>query len=249
MKVKNIIFLGIFLALGFNQAQAQYYSYSQLIKKADAAYEQAHFMEAIKYYQQAMELSKDYSPQVLFRLGDAAYQNQTLGLSETSLTSYLETEEPELAHEAIFRLGRIAQLRGDYSGAIRQYDLYISEFSEVNEQTTEAINFLKASADWAVNTEITNEIDTVMRLGDDINTPASDNAPFFHEDALFYSSSQTSLKKQRSLMCPVSAENNCYLTLTFQRMVKQSILLFAITYKSITLTAIFTGLPFLQMAP
>ena len=188
MKIKYLSIAFVFLLVGITEVSAQYYSFSQLIKKADAAYEQTHFLEAIKYYQDAMELSKNPDPEILFRLGDAAFQNQSLGLSETTLQRYLDTDEPALAHEAIFRMGRIAQLKGDYAAAVRHYDLYLSEFSEVNAQYTKDIDFLRNSADWALNAEIKTEIDTVMRLGDDINTPASDNAPFWHNDNLYYSS-------------------------------------------------------------
>lgn len=197
MNLYKISSLLVVLLLVGTTASGQYYSYKQLLKQADIAYEQAHFAEAIEYYSQAKELNKDYSDELLFRMGDAAFQIKALDLAENALTGYMEREDIPLASEAIFRLGRIAHLKGDYEQATRQYDLYLSEYEDVNEQFTKDIMFLKTSADWASNANVENTADTIMRLGTDINSPQSENAPFLHEGDLYYSSLRFPIPKDK----------------------------------------------------
>lgn len=180
-------------------ASAQFYSYKQLVKQADKAYEQAHFLKAMDYYQQAIDLNKDHSDEILFKMGDAAYQEHSLGISKNLLEAYLTKEEIPLANEAMFRLGRIAHLSGDYENAVRQYDLYLSEFEEVDSKITENINFLKSQAEWAQTAEVENEVDTIMRLSNDINSPYSENAPYMQDGQLYYSSLRFPIKGDKYL--------------------------------------------------
>lgn len=197
MNLYKISSLLVLLLLVGSSVSGQYYSYKQLLKQADKAYEQAHFAEAIEYYAQAKDINKDYSDELLFRMGDAAFQIQALDLAETALTGYIEREDIPLASEAIFRLGRIAHLKGDYEQATRQYDLYLSEYEDVNEEFTKNIQFLKTSADWAANADIENAADTIMRLGTDVNSPQSENAPFLQDGDLYYSSLRFPIPKDK----------------------------------------------------
>ncbi len=176
---------------------AQFYSYKQLVKEANSAYEQAHFIKAIDYYQQAIELNKDHDEELLFRLGDAAFQTKSLTVAQTAFDAYLENASAPLASEAIVILGRIAQTQGNYAEANRQYDLYLSEYEDLNPELTENIKAQKAKAEWALNANIENEVDTIIRLGDDINSPNSDNAPFYHEGQLYYSSLRFPIEKDK----------------------------------------------------
>ena len=195
LKLKYIaIVIGCFVS---QLGQAQFYSYSQLKKHADEAYHQAHFIKAIDFYQQAMEINKGHDSEVFFRLGDAAFQTHSMAIARSALESYLQKDDIPLAHEAIFRLGRIEQLNGNYAAAIRQYDLYLSEYDNVDTRTTENIHFLKSSAEWALDTNDYNLVDTVMRLSNDINTPYSENAPVDFNGDLYYSSLRFPIEKDK----------------------------------------------------
>ena len=187
----------VLLSVCMHSVSAQYYSYSQLTKAADAAYEQAHFIKAIDYYQQAKEINKDYDSDLLFKLGDAAFQVNSLPLAKATIEEYLSRDDIPLAHNAIFKLGRIAQLTGNYEDALRQYDLYLSEYNEVDAQTTSNIEFLRSSANWALTSDVENAIDTVMRLGDEINSPYSENAPYYQDGQLYYSSLRFPIEKDK----------------------------------------------------
>jgi len=194
--VNKILLLTLLLTVG-QALTAQHYSYSQLIKEADKAYESAHFLKAVEYYTKAIEQNKDHKPEVLFRLGDAAYQNRSLALAKESFEKFVVYEDSRLTSEAMYRLGRIAHMEGNYEEAVRQYDLYLSEFEDVDEDITENLNKLKTSAAWALSADINNEIDTVIRLDNNINSPNSDNAPFFYEDKLYYSSLRYPIEKDK----------------------------------------------------
>ncbi len=195
LKLKYIaIVIGCFVS---QLGQAQFYSYTQLKNHADEAYHQAHFIKAIDFYKQAMEINKGHDAEVFFRLGDAAFQTHSLGIAKNALESYLQEDDIPLAHEAIFRLGRIEQLNGNYTSAIRQYDLYLSEYDNVDSRTTENIHFLKSSAEWALNTNDYNLVDTVMRLSNDINSPYSENAPVDFNGDLYYSSLRFPIEKDK----------------------------------------------------
>ncbi len=185
----NIKYIVLVIGCILSQAtNAQFYSYSQLKKNADDAYSKTHFLKAIDFYQQAMEINKNHDPDVLFRLGDAAFQSHSMGLAKQSLEGYLSYDDIPLAHEAIFRIARVEHLGGNYAAAIRQYDLYLSEYDDIDTRTTDNIHFLKASAEWALNSTAENTVDTVMRLSNDINTQYSENAPFDFNGDLYYSS-------------------------------------------------------------
>ena len=179
------------------QGQLNQYSFKQLSNKATEAYEVGHYLEAIDYFTKAKELNDDYGPELLYNLGDAAYQVNALALAKENFTEYLKYDDTTHESDALFKLARIDHYSGDYQTAITAYDLYLSEFRDQDTKLTKEADFQRAAAEWATTNTDEDQIESVSRLDDKYNTNASENAPYFYEGHLYYSSQNYPIPKDK----------------------------------------------------
>lgn len=177
----------IVLALSGSTLQAQQYSYKQHVNFADKKYEEKNYLKAIEHYTKALELADHLKPYQVYQLGDAAYQVFSLNIAKQQFQNYLELDSMPLAHDASYKLARINHLEGDYQNAITAYNIYLSEFEEVDTSMSIEALFQISSASWVLSADVESPVDSVNRL-DEINTRYSEHSPFKIGDDLYYTS-------------------------------------------------------------
>ena len=86
-------------------------------------------------------------------------------------------------------------LRGDYISALMNYNIYLSEYEEVDEKITSEINFLSKQAIWARDAVIESNIEKIDQMTASVNSPYSENSPFISNDSLYFSSLRFPIEK------------------------------------------------------
>jgi len=166
--------------------QAQFYSYKQHKDRAEGAYEMGNYIEAMIHFEKANDMNDGLEEQHIQQYADAAYNTYSLDLADSLYTNYLEMDVVEDAHVARFRLAKIEMLKSNYQEAIMDFDLYLSEYAEVDSNLTKEVEFLKSSADWAINQDIESEY-FPGEAAENVNSPYSEHAPYLMGDDLYYS--------------------------------------------------------------
>lgn len=166
--------------------QAQYYSYKQHVNRADEAHAMGNYIESMIHYDKADEMNEGLNEEQLHRYADAAYNTYSLSLADSLYTEYLDNGAITDAHIARFRLAKIEMLKANYREAIIDYDLYLSEYSDVDSNMTKEIEFLKSSSEWASNQEIESDY-LPVEAAENVNSPYSEHAPYLVGDDLYYS--------------------------------------------------------------
>jgi len=181
------IYIGIML-LGLSlSAQAQYYSYKQHINHANDAYDIGNYIEAMIHYDKAMEINNDVNTDVIYNYAEAAYNTNSYTLADSLYRMYLEDESAINPHVPRYKIAEMKMAQGNYEEAITDFDLYLSEYGDVDSMMTKKIDFLRASSDWAINQTI-EETYYPATSKSDVNSPYSEHAPYILDDSLYYNS-------------------------------------------------------------
>ena len=170
------------------------YSYKQHVKFADKSYEEGNFREALIHYDRAYQMTEYLSDDRLFNFAESAFNTFSLNTAQMQFEKYMELDSAEFQHIAAYRLAEISHMRGEYEAAIINYNLYASEFGEMNDTIDQKVDLLKAQAMWAESAEIESNIETVNLVEGNINSPFSENAPFIFMDSLHYGSLNQKVK-------------------------------------------------------
>ncbi len=177
----------VLLIMGFaGHLSGQYYSYKQLIDHADASYEKSNYIEAMKYYTLAEE-QNDLDEESIYNYAESAYKTYSLDLATEMYTKYIEDEPaPDVAHHVRYKMANIHLLKGHYQNALTDFDLFLSEYSEVDSTLTKEVIFLKSSAEWAIKQPMISDYDKFFPV-DEVNSPYSEHAPQMVDDQIYYS--------------------------------------------------------------
>ncbi len=181
-----IVLLGLILCI--NNLQGQYYSFKQLVNKADEAYEAKHYYQALDYYSQAIEQNEDTDPEVLYSAATSAQQLHSNALAKEYYQKYLATGASDKEALVFYQLAKLEHQIGDYNMAVINYDLYSSEYGGQDSRIDADIKFQKEAAQWALSNVSEESIEYTERLNDTINTNKSENAPVLLGEDLIYAS-------------------------------------------------------------
>lgn len=179
------IFFGIMLLGCTLSMQAQYYSFKQHINHADEAYEVGNYIEAMIHYHKAIEINEDVSSDVIYNYAESAYNTNSYAVADSMYNLYLENEDASNAHEVRYKIAEMKMSQAKYEEAITDFDLYLSEYGEVDSILTQKVDFLRASSDWAINQTI-EETFFPSKPKSDVNSPYSEHAPYVIDDSLYY---------------------------------------------------------------
>ncbi|NNL93881.1 MAG: hypothetical protein HKO66_16675, partial [Saprospiraceae bacterium] len=179
------IFLLLFVC---TQIQAQYYSFGQHLKYADESFENGEYLLAMEHYDKALQIKDKVNKEFIFNYAEAAYNTYSLNLAEKLYRQYLEYDDAVNQKDVLFKLARIRQLQGRYEEAILDYNIHLSEYGDIDSNLTKQVQFLRSSAQWAIDAYIVSIVDSLKRLPDSINTKFSEYAPFEYNENLHYNS-------------------------------------------------------------
>jgi hypothetical protein len=77
--------------------------------------------------------------------------------------------------------------QGNYSDAMVEMDIYLSEYGDIDTSLTKNINLYRNSAQWALDNDTENNF-YPAESESDVNSPFSEHAPYLLDDELYYNS-------------------------------------------------------------
>lgn len=193
----------IWMALAFvvavGQAYAQSPSRKQYIVEAEKQYADKNFYGALIYYNEALEFDpKD--PEILFKSAESARQFNAYSKAAAKYQFLIDSLNDTTQPLAIYWLAHMKQRMGKYDEARKYYDLYISEFGGIDSLFTAKAKKEIASVDFARNmTAYTKKNVKFEKLGEDINSTASEVAGNFVNNEFYFSSMKYSENNPLSL--------------------------------------------------
>jgi outer membrane protein OmpA-like peptidoglycan-associated protein len=176
----------VFLVFALS-VNAQYYSYSQHINHADKAFDAGNYIEALIHYQKGTEINKDIDIDVLYNYAEAAYRTNSYTLSDSLFRIWIDEENVIDEHVARYKMAEMQLHQGNYSDAMVEMDIYLSEYGDIDTSLTKNINLYRNSAQWALDNDTENNF-YPAESESDVNSPFSEHAPYLLDDELYYNS-------------------------------------------------------------
>lgn len=182
----NLLF--IFLMLSSTIITAQY-SLKEYVEAGDLAMTESNFYAALKHYSKAIEL-KDNDPNLWYKYGKAAFNQNSYNRAETAFQYYLDNFSGDNQSDALYYLASSQQLKGNYENAISNYNLFMTEYadSSVDEGLVESVKLGLSAAEWAKNQPQNTPGLGINRLGEDVNSPYSEQGAYLLDDKLYFAS-------------------------------------------------------------
>ncbi len=177
-----IVMLLCFSAVAYAQPTAKQY-----INKGDEAYALGNFHEALVSYGAALKTVKNDAG-LWNKFGNAAMKQNAYRKAEKAYSMVVDSLQSNDYPDAIFNLARAKTSAGKYDEASTYYDLYTSQYNDLDPSTTKLARFGKKSAQWASQQDPENEEYTVEKLMSGINTGASEHGPALLDDELYFAS-------------------------------------------------------------
>lgn len=163
------------------------YSLGDYLKAGDQAMSQSNYNGALTNYAKALEFSND-SEELWFKYGQAAFKQNAYARAEQAFKHYLDEFEGEDQYSALYHMASAQHLQGKYEEAINSYNSFLTEYPDVQDLTMlKKVKMGLSSAEWAQNESMTNPDVKVTPLGPDVNTPNSEQGPYFLDDKLYFS--------------------------------------------------------------
>jgi outer membrane protein OmpA-like peptidoglycan-associated protein/tetratricopeptide (TPR) repeat protein len=167
---------------------AQRPSKKQYIQAAEKEYSDKNYYGALVYYDEALQYDpKD--PVLLFKAGESARQFNAYARAAEKYQLLVDSLRDDSQPLSVYWLANMKQRMGKYEDARRYYDIYISEYGSVDTFYTSKARKEIASVDYAskINSKPKKNI-KFEKLGEDINTPASEVSGNSFNDEFYFSS-------------------------------------------------------------
>ncbi len=163
-------------------------SIGAFINAADKAFEREDYYSASSYYRTTLEYDSTRLD-LRYRLAESLRLFNAYNAAILTYTEVLESEEAEKYPLINFWLGTLYQKTGNYEEAIKNYELYISEYGDRGNGMAEKAKMNIEACNWAISeSEMSDPSIEITKLGDDINTPYNEFGSFLYNDELYFSS-------------------------------------------------------------
>jgi outer membrane protein OmpA-like peptidoglycan-associated protein/tetratricopeptide (TPR) repeat protein len=194
---KYIIVL-IFLLAGVGYTHAQ--TKAQYQKAADEAFQQKNYYAALTYYNEVLDFdSRDTN--AVYKSAEAARLFNSYKVAIQKYEFALDTLGFKSDSLIYFHLGSMYQRVGNYTKAILNYDLYLSQFENPEDYYTKKAKVEKIACEWSISKmNIKDSSVTITRMKPDVNSPDSDFAPLIKDSTLLFSSMR--FKEQKTKLNP-----------------------------------------------
>ena len=204
LRIINLLFLLLSFSIVMN---AQYYSFSDHVKKADEYYSLKSYLLALEQYNEASKQKGKLKKNSLYNYADAAYQLNSLSLAEGLFMEYLENDKIDNGHEVLLKLIKIRQKQERYEEAILDCNIYLSEYEELSITKTQEVNQLKESCQWALSYTESDMVDSVRNMKE-INSEFSEMSPYLFNDSLYFNALnvEASVEKGKSFVSRIYKE-------------------------------------------
>ncbi|MEY3420730.1 MAG: hypothetical protein RIR48_1019, partial [Bacteroidota bacterium] len=186
--IKIIVLISVFLTGLQEQLKAQSPSKRQIVEAAEREFADKNYYGALVYYNEALE----YDPMdknILFKSAEAARLFNSYNRAAEKYQYLVDSLNDDSTPLAIFWLGSMKQNMGKYDEARKYFDMYLSEFGGLDTFYTAKAKKELASIEYAAG-QTSNYKRNIKfeKLGDDINTTASEVGGHQFNDEFYFSS-------------------------------------------------------------
>ncbi len=184
--INKLIYILACLAFMLPQAEAQ--TLKAFLKAADEAIVDKDFYNAMYYYQEAVKFdTSDIA--VKYMYGESAKTFNAFSVAENQFLYVTENDSENNYPLATYHLAQVQQNMGKYEEAKRNYELFLSESNDDQENYKEKADKEIAAIEWAMaNQDNPEQGVTIEHLDSSVNTPFSDFGAIEKDDNLYYSS-------------------------------------------------------------
>ncbi len=190
MKFHNIKYINclILLLCCFSVANAQSPSKRQFIESAEREFADKNYYGALLYYNEALEFDES-DKEILFKSAESARLFNAYSKAAEKYHILIDSLNDNSQPVAIFWLAHMKQRMGKYDDARKYYEMYLSEYGDTDSIFTARAKKEMASVDYA--TSLSKEFKRNIKfdkLGEDINTPASEVGGNIFNKEFYFSS-------------------------------------------------------------
>ncbi len=186
MKTKYISLLLLFVFAMTQSLTAQ--TKTQFINRAEQEYANKNYYGALEYFNTVLEFD-DKDPIFLFKAAESARQFNAYEQAAQKYSMLVDSLNDDAHPEASFYLAMMKQRMGKYEDARRYFNMYISEFGGNDSLFTKRARKELSHLDYAVAVSNNPKKNIkIERMGGDINSSASEVAPYAKGDNLYFSS-------------------------------------------------------------
>lgn len=169
------------------------------IEAAEREFADKNYYGALLYYNEVLEFDRD-DRDILYKSAEAARHFNSYTKAAEKYQYLIDSLKDDTHPEAVFWLANMKQHAGDYSEADKYYDLYISEYGGIDTLMTARAKKEKASVSYARTLAARPKKNVKLeKLGNDINTPASEVAGSLIRDEFYFSSMKYKEEKPAKL--------------------------------------------------
>lgn len=192
MNIKYLSIAFFCLISVFIQAQSK----KAFLQEAEKAFGEKNYHGALVYFDEALQFDKN-DGEILYKTAEAARMYNAYGFAASKYAYLIDTLRDNSHPDAIFRLGEMYHKLGEYTKAMKSYNLYLSEYSNTDANMTALARKNLAAVTKA--TSLINKRDenvTITKLGDDVNSPDADFAASDMNGKMYFSSLKFSPKSK-----------------------------------------------------
>ncbi|MBK7634597.1 MAG: hypothetical protein IPJ13_10125 [Saprospiraceae bacterium] len=198
--IKTIALICLLLPALSGRLDAQSPSKSQFIEAAEREFADKNYYAALIYYNEALEFDP-VDKDILFKAAESARLFNSYSKAAEKYQYLVDSLNDNTMPLAIYWLGSMKQHMGKYEEARKYFDMYMSEYGGLDTFYTARAKKDIASIEYAA-TQTKNFKRNVSfeKLGDDINTTASEVAGHLFKDEFYFTSMR--YKEEKPVLFP-----------------------------------------------
>ena len=171
----------------------------QYIAKAEEQFADKNYYGALIYYNEALEFDEN-DTEIIFKSAESARLFNSYSRAAEKYQYLVDSLNDNTHPTALYWLANMKQRMGKYDDARKYYDLYLAEYGGTDSLLMARAKKEIASVDYAKNiTQKPKKNIKFEKLGEDINTPASEVAGTVYNDEFYFSSMKFKEAKPISL--------------------------------------------------
>ncbi len=182
------LLISIVLTLFGWELIAQSPTKKQYLAEAEKAFSEKNYYAALIYYNEALEFDSN-DARVLYKSAESARLFNAYSTAARKYQYLIDTLQDDQFSDATFWLASMKQRMGKYDEAQKYFNLYQSEYGGTDSLLTTLTQKELTAIDFALGQKVSpSKEKRFERLGDDINTTASEVSALKHGDDFYFSS-------------------------------------------------------------
>lgn len=196
----RLLILLLFVGIAAAGLRAQSPTKKQYLMEAENAFAEKNYYAALVFYNEVLEFDPD-NARILYRSAESARKFNAYAVAADKYQYLVDTLQDNQYPEATFWLANMKQRMGLYEEARKYYYLYSAEYGGQDSTLTALTDKELNAIDFALAQEVGESKEKrFQKLGDDINTPASEVSGLKHGDDFYFSSMNYKTSPQKNVL-------------------------------------------------